>query len=230
MNGRVFVERIDDSLKRINKKRQALAEYCGVTVQSISDWARRGNLPQADTTKRIADFLGVSIELLVDDDYQTQWNEVVDEDTKQAIVSPCEICYRIDSLIKEKSTVSVQDSDDIFYAEILDIFSVAQIYAMKNNQYEPTNLQLFKVAKRYGVSLDWLISGTLADDGKNLSPHLAGLAGKYTNLLKFYNSLPESDKKAVYDLIVHIFHSKRRIREHLVDLGMDVKDVPDLII
>ena len=128
MNGKLFVERIDDSLKRINKKRQALAEYCGVTVQSISDWARRGNLPQADTTKRIADFLGVSIELLVDDDYQTQWNEVVDADTKQAIVSPCEICYRIDSLIKEKSTVSVQDSDDIFYAEIFDILQDNAVY------------------------------------------------------------------------------------------------------
>lgn len=57
VSGKEFVENIDLCLVKIHKKRKDLAEYCGVTVQSISDWARRGNFPQADIALKIADFL-----------------------------------------------------------------------------------------------------------------------------------------------------------------------------
>ncbi len=230
MNGSMFVERIDLTLKRKNKKRQALADYCGVTVQSISDWARRGNFPQADITIRIAEFLGVSIEWLVQDNYESNWDNYVDKETNQIKLSPLEIMYRIDSVLKEKAAAFANiENDEKFYNEILDIFSIDEIFAMKSNHYEPNIRQLYTIATRYHLSLDWLLKGQ--DETKVNDPdmYIYRLALTYPDLLKFYHSLADSDKKISFELIVHLFKTKQKIRDHIMSRGLDVKDIPDLI-
>lgn len=64
-NGKDFVDRIDNVLKQKNRKRIALAEEIGQSVQSFTDWKRRDSIPAADIALQISRYLGVSLEWLI---------------------------------------------------------------------------------------------------------------------------------------------------------------------
>jgi len=57
-------ERIKDLLRENNKKQTDLAEYIGVSQNTISDWVNKGKNPSANLMYRISDFFGVSFEYL----------------------------------------------------------------------------------------------------------------------------------------------------------------------
>ena len=65
INASDFVKRIDIILKERNEKRLSLAEHCGFSLQSITEWSRRNSMPSADKVYTIANYLGVSIEWLL---------------------------------------------------------------------------------------------------------------------------------------------------------------------
>ena len=65
MTGKEIVERIDSILKEKNLKRLALAEFSNISVQTITDWSKRGSIPSADTAVKIAKYLNVSTDWLI---------------------------------------------------------------------------------------------------------------------------------------------------------------------
>ncbi len=64
-NGKEIVKRMDSLLKERNIKRQALAEFAGIATNTISTWSARNNVPAADVAIKIAKYLGVSVEWLI---------------------------------------------------------------------------------------------------------------------------------------------------------------------
>lgn len=60
-----FVKRIDEVLLERNLKRAALCNDLNLSATAITDWARRGTVPAGDICLRIADYLGVSAEWLI---------------------------------------------------------------------------------------------------------------------------------------------------------------------
>ena len=64
-DGADFVDRIDDQLKRMKKRRQALCDYVGLKPQSISNWKALNGLPSADRVLQISAFLQVAPEWLI---------------------------------------------------------------------------------------------------------------------------------------------------------------------
>jgi len=60
-----FVKRIDEVLLKRNLKRAALCNDLNLSATAITDWARRGTVPAGDICLRIADYLGVSVEWLI---------------------------------------------------------------------------------------------------------------------------------------------------------------------
>ena len=60
-----FVKRIDEVLLERNLKRAALCNDLNLSATAITDWARRGTVPAGDICLRIADYLGVSVEWLI---------------------------------------------------------------------------------------------------------------------------------------------------------------------
>lgn len=64
-NGKDVVDRIDTLLKNRNQKRQALADYAGISVQAFTNWSSRGNFPPSDIALKMAEFLNISIEYLI---------------------------------------------------------------------------------------------------------------------------------------------------------------------
>lgn len=65
VKGSDIILRLDEILKIKNLKRMAVSEAVGISVQSFTDWKKRGSIPAADTAIKIADFLGVSVEWLI---------------------------------------------------------------------------------------------------------------------------------------------------------------------
>lgn len=60
-----FVERIDLELASRNKTRKSLCEKVGISTQSITDWSKKGAVPNAEIMYKIAVELGVSVEYLL---------------------------------------------------------------------------------------------------------------------------------------------------------------------
>ncbi len=233
MNGQELVQKIDNLLKEQNLKRQALADFCGINSYTISDWNRHGNLPSAEVGLKIAIFLGVSIEWLFDENYTKKWVSYDDETYSNGFwLSPRAIMYRIEETIRERSPLQAEiefdEIDENFFSEILGIISIKQIKAAYQNIYEPSLIQLLEISKKLSLPLDWLISGK--DQSVDVpEKYILGVAQEYTEFLKFYNCLPESDKKEIFNFTVHLFHSRRKIRDFLLEKGIDVRDVPELI-
>lgn len=233
MDGAALVAKIDTLLKQKNLKRQALAEYCEISAQAFSDWTRRGTLPSVCVAIRIASFFGVSIDWLFDDNYENQWNDYDDKTTTDGIcLSPSGIIRRIEILIRQTKPTEIENLYELneeFFACITDIINFDQIMAALENHYEPTIIQLFEIARKFNISLEWLISGYDKMAVLNADQYIFGIANTYSDFLKYYHSLPESDQKQIFDLVKHLFHSRREIRERLIDKNIDITDIPDLI-
>lgn len=78
-SGSAIVERIDSLLKAKNLKRQAAADFAGISLQAFTHWSLRGSIPAADTAIKIADFLGVDVRWLITGD---DANGLSDEERK----------------------------------------------------------------------------------------------------------------------------------------------------
>ena len=61
-----FWERVDTELKYLGKTRKELASAAGFDAANISFGIKRNSVPYADTALKVAQFLGVSIEYLLD--------------------------------------------------------------------------------------------------------------------------------------------------------------------
>ncbi|MEY8355224.1 helix-turn-helix transcriptional regulator [Lachnospiraceae bacterium 54-53] len=57
-------ERIKVLLKEKNKKQTELADFIGVSQNTVSDWINKGKSPSANLAYRISDFFGVSLDYL----------------------------------------------------------------------------------------------------------------------------------------------------------------------
>lgn len=61
-----FVERVLNELEYQGKTKSELADYCGLTRSAFSMWITRNSIPAADTALKVARFLNVSVEYLID--------------------------------------------------------------------------------------------------------------------------------------------------------------------
>lgn len=61
-----FVERVLNELEYQGKTKSELADYCGLTRSAFSMWITRNSIPSADVALKVARFLNVSVEYLID--------------------------------------------------------------------------------------------------------------------------------------------------------------------
>ncbi len=61
-----FWERVDSELKYLGKTRKELANFVGIDAANISFGIKRNSIPYADTALKVARYLGVSLDYLLD--------------------------------------------------------------------------------------------------------------------------------------------------------------------
>ncbi len=234
MDGSRLVIKIDTYLKQRNIKRLALADYCGINVQSFADWTRRGTLPNAEVAIKIAQFLGVSIEWLFDDDYENSWLKYDDDINTHGIsLSPKGILRRIEKIIRDRLPDELKNNsyelNEVFFVSILDTITFEQINACYENRYEPSLIQLYTISNHLNISLEWLLTGRSTKDNNLQNEHLTSVQKDSINFQKYFNSLPKSDQTQITDFVMHLFHSRRKIREALIERKVDIKNIPELL-
>lgn len=69
-----FWERVDSELKFLGKTRKELAAAVGFDAANISFGIKRNSIPYADTALKVARFLGVSLDYLLDMDEEPSQN------------------------------------------------------------------------------------------------------------------------------------------------------------
>jgi transcriptional regulator with XRE-family HTH domain len=66
IKGRDIVERIDAKLNERHESRKHIINAAGLkSIQSVTDWSKKGSMPAADTLFRIAEYLKVSVHWLL---------------------------------------------------------------------------------------------------------------------------------------------------------------------
>jgi len=229
MDGTNFVEKIDLVLKEKGLKRQPLADYCGITTQAITDWSKRGAIPGVYTVLKIADFLSVSIEWLVRDDYESTISNYNDTETDTTNnLSSSAIMHRVEAHVMYKFGRTHSNTDEELYESILDIMSMDEIRAFWNNRAVPSFRQLYMLATRLDLSIDWLLRGKNDENLKTADIPIYRLAIKYRSHLTNFYCLHESDQKIVEDLTSKLFDSRLKIREKMQSLGIDAKKIPEV--
>lgn len=71
-----FWERVDSELKYLGKTRKELAAAVGIDAANISFGIKRNSVPYADTALKVARFLGVSLDYLLDMSESTTQNSL----------------------------------------------------------------------------------------------------------------------------------------------------------
>lgn len=79
-----FWERVDSELKYLGKTRKELAAAAGFDAANISFGIKRNSVPYADTALKVARFLGVSLDYLLD------MNEPINQNSESLQISEIE--------------------------------------------------------------------------------------------------------------------------------------------
>ena len=61
-----FAERLVYELEKQGKSQRELADYLGTKQSSVNTWVVRNSIPSAQTALKVAKFLNVSVEYLID--------------------------------------------------------------------------------------------------------------------------------------------------------------------
>ena len=61
-----FSKRVKEELSYLNKTQADLARFLNVSQSSVQQWLQKGSIPAADTALKIARFLDVPLEYLID--------------------------------------------------------------------------------------------------------------------------------------------------------------------
>jgi transcriptional regulator with XRE-family HTH domain len=222
MQKSLFIEKIEKILKDRRIKKNKFALDCGFSVQSLIDWERRSTIPSGDVVYRIAKYLKISIEWLLNDEvFLYIPNE---KNGFEYTCNASEIMYRIDSTIQYQQSLNSYEPNEVFYSSILDIISMDEIYSYSNNFAKMPTEVVIKIAERLAVSYSWLSTGKDLNALDQSEPFVIGLAAKYNSHLKFLHCLRAKSKQAVINLTCDLFHSERLLREELQANGIDLSN------
>lgn len=229
MDGTKLVKKIDIVLKENGLKRQALAIAAGVTPQAISDWSKNGGMPGSHIALKIADFLSVSIEWLLRDDYDSTISNFYDTETGETIkLSPHELMKRVEDHVMFKSDRNHLNTEEEIYESILDIISMDEIRAFRSDRAVPDFTQLYKLATRLGISIDWLLIGKSDKNHKSEDNPIYYLSNKYESHLTNFHCLHKSDQNIVEAFTAKLFESRRKIRDQIKNAGYDPAKIPEV--
>lgn len=73
-----FLDRVDELIKKNKTTKKELANFAGFSTQSFYDWEKRNTIPSAETVCKIAEYLGTSVEYLVNGSEKDIYKEKYD--------------------------------------------------------------------------------------------------------------------------------------------------------
>ena len=206
--GKEFSERIDLMLKLENHTRKELCDYAGISVQAFSNWKLQSSLPGAETALKIADFLNVSLEWLING--YIKWNGWTE-------ARPSQVYNRIANILKEQHKDPYNISDEELHAPLTSKGIVNNITLLnwKEERTIPNSYDLYRVAKELKQTYIFISTGVSGTQDESLIINGEKISNeeyielyqlkKHKKLLEKFESLFEEDKTIIINLINRMF-------------------------
>ena len=204
-NGVELVEIIDWLLTNKGITRKQFCLDVGIPTSTIATWKSKNSLPTTELICKVAEFLNVSIDWLVNgEDPKTE--------ISIAAISRHTIMDRIETILRQ-NTNSFQTPFEELYAEHLG--KIAEFDLINNWSLGRTNIPesiLTEIAKELKVTSDWLLTGREETD-QVIDTYLYKLAKEHEGVLKGFDCLDEEKQKAISKEIADSLELRRLQRE-----------------
>jgi len=186
-----IVERIDECLKNRNLKRLVLCEAVGITPTAITHWKTHKSMPAADTAVKIAQFLDVSVEWLI--------NGTLPDPTEHS--SPQAVATRIDNALTFVTGRHSYSDEDAWFDPIQSLVSIHTFYNWLSGRKYPDIPTVQKIADTLSLQTIFLLTGK---NDTEYDSFTCNLADKYEFVIKGFHCLNDENQKIIDSLIAHL--------------------------
>jgi transcriptional regulator with XRE-family HTH domain len=225
-SGEALVNRIDSVLSEIGKSRKELCKVADISIQSINNWKKQNSVPAADTAIKIANYLEVSVEWLINGEL----NLSGDFDSQ-----PSQVYYRIYNLLLEKTGLSEPDNApskpevmfSVLHKPLSNIISNTTLNNWRQNRACPDGNVLLKIAEYFNQSFAFLATGKTVSSEINGDPITKEdyqdycIYKKHKELIWSFELLYDADKRNISRLIARLF----RLRRHIENRDFNYKKI-----
>ena len=204
-NGVELVEIIDNYLETKGISRRQFCSQIEIPPSTIATWKSKNILPTTELICKVAEFLNVSIDWLVNgEDPKTE--------ISIAAISRHTIMDRIETILRQ-NTNSFQTPFEELYAEHLG--KIADFDFVNNWSLGRINVSesvITALANELKVTTDWLLTGREETD-QVIDTYLYKLAKEHEGVLKGFDCLDEEKQKAISKEIADSLELRRLQRE-----------------
>lgn len=186
-----IVERIDECLKTRNLKRLALCEAVGITPTAITHWKTHKSMPAADTAVKIAMYLDVSVEWLI--------NGTLPNPAE--VSSPQAIASRIENALTFLTGAPSHSAEGAWFGPIQSLVSIHTFYNWLSGRKYPDIPTVQKIADALSMQTIFLLTGS---NDSEYDSFTCNLANKYEFVIKGFHCLNDENQKIIDSLIAHL--------------------------
>ncbi|MBQ5470905.1 MAG: helix-turn-helix transcriptional regulator [Treponema sp.] len=186
-----IVEILENYLKEKKISLRQFSALVDIPHSTILTWKKKNTLPSIEFISRIAAFMNVSLDWLV--------NGEIAEGLDNSYENPCSrrsILYRIEIVLRQKNVDYDYDTESLYNKYLKDIVEYEVLMNWVAGRANMPEDVLPKIAARLDVSLQWLLTKDEYHQ-QDFDAYIYGLASKYPGLLKGYNCLDEEDQKFI---------------------------------
>lgn len=160
-NGIVLVDKIDILTKELGISRKDFANQLDINPSTIATWRTRNILPPMETIEAIADYFKVSIEWLVTEDSTSKLF-----DSQRVKASRNAIRDRIYDIANSKAPEIFETKEELhnYFFDDMPDFTFKFFYNWSEGRININEYVFEEIAFRIGVSLEYLITGKVANE------------------------------------------------------------------
>lgn len=184
-----IVEIIENYLKEKKLSLRKFSALVGIPHTTIFSWKKKNTLPSIEFISKIASFMNVSLEFLVNGALA-----VGENNTLENVYSRRSILYRIKIVLRQKN--NEYDTESLYNKYLKDIVDYEVLINWVEGRANIAEDVLPKIAAQLDVSLQWLLTKDEYHQ-EDFDAHIYGLATKYPGLLKGYDYLNKEEQKFI---------------------------------
>ena len=204
-NGVELVEILDDLLEKKGISRRQFCAQIEIPPSTIAAWKHKNILPNTELICKVAKFLNVSIDWLVNGENPKT------EISLQAFGRHT-IMDRLETILRQNTNSYQTPLAELFNEHLGKIADFELINNWSLGRINVSESIITALAKELNVSTDWLLTGKEETD-KEINTFLYGIAKDHEGILMGYHSLDKADQDFVDNFITSKLELRKLQRE-----------------
>lgn len=186
-----IIEILENYLKEKKLSFRKFSALVDIPHSTILTWKKKNTLPSIEFISKIASFMNVSLDCLVNGALT-----VGENNTLENVYSRRSILYRIEIVLRQKNMDYDYNTESLYNKYLKNIVNYEVLINWVEGRANIAEDVLPKIAAQLDVSLQWLLTKDEYHQ-EDFDAHIYGLATKYPGLLKDYDDLNEEEQKFI---------------------------------